>query len=237
MSHYVRADSTVPSGNPYTLRESLAWTARFPRVATISRDPDRLILFTDAVVAIAITLLILPLVDLAREPKAHAVDLITENWTQILSFLLSFVVIARFWLSHHRMFQHVRAYTPALILVNIAWMFTIVVVPFPTQLISASGSDDPFPPLFYFCTILASSLCQAVLIYIVYRNPDIQVEDNRLKPRTLAAAITGSSLLLVGLVVMATVPHVKYYALFALLLTTPVMRVLERFYPSVREKE
>jgi uncharacterized membrane protein len=50
-----------------------------PGVVTTSRDPDRLVLFTDAVVAIAITLLILPLVDLVQEHKEHASEVVTEN--------------------------------------------------------------------------------------------------------------------------------------------------------------
>ncbi|MEV4318083.1 TMEM175 family protein [Actinocrispum sp. NPDC049592] len=206
-------------------------------MATISRDPDRLVLFTDAVVAIAITLLILPLVDLAREPKPHAVDLITDNWTQILSFLLSFAVIARLWLIHHRMFQHVASYTPALVLVNMIWMFTVVVLPFPTEVISAASPDDRFPPLFYFCTILAGSVCQTILSLIIHRNPDIQVPDNKLKPRIVAAAAISTGMLMAGLVLMAAVPQVKYYALLSLLLSRPAVVLLGRFYPSVREKE
>jgi uncharacterized membrane protein len=93
-------------------------------VSTTSRDPDRLVLFTDAVVAIAITLLILPLVDLVNEPVEHPSQVITEHWDQIGGFVLSFAVIARFWLTHHRTFQHVRYYTPALVMWNILWVFT-----------------------------------------------------------------------------------------------------------------
>jgi uncharacterized membrane protein len=67
---------------------------------SMTRDPDRLVLFTDAVVAIAVTLLILPLVDAVTETRAEnlgAVHVITDHKTQIYTFLLSFVVIARFW--------------------------------------------------------------------------------------------------------------------------------------------
>ncbi|TCO54998.1 TMEM175 family protein [Actinocrispum wychmicini] len=201
-------------------------------MATISRDPDRLVLFTDAVAAIAITLLVLPLVDLAREPKAHAIELITENWTPILSFLLSFAVIARLWLVHHRMFQHVRAYTPALVVWNMVWLFTVVVLPFPTEMINQPGSTDPFPPVFYLCTILASSVCQTVLVWIIDRNPDIQVEDNKLKPSAVVSAVSATGLLLAGLILLIAVPQVRYYALLSLLLNRFVVMAVQRLRPT-----
>ncbi len=68
-----------------------------------------MIAFTDAAVAIALTLLVLPLVDIVPE-AAHsgepAVAVVTDNLAPIGSFLLSFAVIARFWSVHHRLFGY-----------------------------------------------------------------------------------------------------------------------------------
>jgi uncharacterized membrane protein len=111
----------------------------------MQRDPDRLVLFTDAVVAIAVTLLILPLVDVGTAAVAENLRtraVISDHKTQILSFLLSFVVIARLWLTHHRIFEHVKAYNSRLMELNMFWLLTIVILPFPTAMIS--GSDDRF---------------------------------------------------------------------------------------------
>jgi uncharacterized membrane protein len=67
---------------------------------TAAKSVDRLVAFTDAVVAIAITLLVLPLADLVHEAAAKhetSWEVISKNQSQIFSFLLSFVVIARMW--------------------------------------------------------------------------------------------------------------------------------------------
>jgi uncharacterized membrane protein len=200
-------------------------------VATISRDPDRLVLFTDAVVAIAITLLILPLVDLAREPHANAMDVVTENWAQVGSFVLSFAVIARLWLVHHKMFQHVRAYTPGLMIVNLVWMFTIVVLPFPTEIVGAYKTNT-FTVVFYTGTILASSVCQSVLTLIIYRTPDIAADNNRITYRNVVNATSATALVAAALVLAALVPATSYWSLLLILLNRPVVMLWSRLRPS-----
>ncbi|MEK8227283.1 TMEM175 family protein [Oerskovia sp. M15] len=80
-----------------------------------SRTPrglDRLVNFTDAAVAIAITLLVLPLVDLVADGEAHSVRALVQGESgTFLAFAISFVVIARFWTAHHRVFEHLRDYS------------------------------------------------------------------------------------------------------------------------------
>jgi uncharacterized membrane protein len=204
-------------------------------VATTSRDPDRLVLFTDAVVAIAITLLILPLVDLVNEHKEHASELITDNWGRIWSFVLSFAVISRLWLVHHRTFEHVRAYNPVLMTVNMLWLFTVVLLPFPTGMIDMYGKDR-FAAAFYVATVLASSVCQCVMILIIHRRPEIQSTDNPLRGRNVASAVTTTTMLVVAFLLTALVPGVTYYSLLLLLLAPFILMVWERLRGSVREQ-
>jgi Endosomal/lysosomal potassium channel TMEM175 len=103
-------------------------------------SPERLVIFTDAVVAIALTLLVLPLTDIVPALVAahgRSIDAITGHQWQIRSFLLSFVVIARQWMSHHRLFAHVIEYSGALVVMNLAWLLTVVIMPFPTEMVGA----------------------------------------------------------------------------------------------------
>jgi uncharacterized membrane protein len=79
-----------------------------------TRGLERLIFFTDAVTAIAITLLILPIVDAVPEAAAENFTIqrfLGEHWPQLLTFLISFLVIARLWISHHSIFEHVARYS------------------------------------------------------------------------------------------------------------------------------
>ncbi len=67
------------------------------------RDLDRFLTFVDAVVAIAITLLVLPLAEAAGEIGEGSVgDLLRANEDKLLGFLLSFLVIAQLWFAQQR---------------------------------------------------------------------------------------------------------------------------------------
>lgn len=112
------------------------------------RGFDRLVNFSDAVVAIAITLLILPLVDTATELNDKTVsELLADNWVKLLVFVISFAVIGRFWLAHHRMYENIVGYDKPLLWANLFWLLTIVFLPFPTELIAAgAGRARRRPP-------------------------------------------------------------------------------------------
>ena len=110
------------------------------------RGLDRFITFLDAVVAIAMTLLVLPLTELVGEPPpARSGDVFTENGPRFWAFLLSFAVIGRLWVAHHRIVERVGAYDGAFVLVNLCWVLTVVFLPFATQLTSAYPATDRLP--------------------------------------------------------------------------------------------
>lgn len=84
------------------------------RVTERERDLERLLTFIDAVVAIAITLLVLPLAEVGSELQDGSVaELLHEHAIDIAGFLLSFVVIARLWLGQYRIVSSlVRPWSP-----------------------------------------------------------------------------------------------------------------------------
>jgi uncharacterized membrane protein len=193
----------------------------------ISRDPDRLVLFTDAVVAIAVTLLVLPLVDVVPETvRGHGASsaVITEHRAQIYSFLLSFAVIIRLWLVHHRTFEHISGYTRALMLWNAGWLLAIVVLPFTTEMVASYSAHDRFTIGFYIGVVLTAAVCQTVITVISYRTADVASEDD---PPTIGAVRGGLStvlLLLVALAVGVVFPQVSYYGLLLLVVEPLVSR-------------
>src|ERR1700754_5110324 len=101
-----------------------------------SLELDRLVFFSDAVVAIAITLLALDL----RLEKAegdsilHFAD-IGHLWPKLASFLLSFILIAVFWKVHHKFFSFIKMIDGKVLWFNIFWLLFIVILPFTTTLI------------------------------------------------------------------------------------------------------
>ncbi|MDD7965004.1 TMEM175 family protein [Actinomycetospora lemnae] len=186
--------------------------------------PERLLAFSDGVVAIALTLLVLPLAELVpevAEPETSGLTVITDNLAAIGSFVLSFAVIARFWAAHHRVFDRARRVSHTLVGVNTAWLFTIVVLPFPTEMI-ASFPEDPFTLRFYVATLFASSALLTVTAVLVRRSLP---GDEAQGLRNTAAGGTALLLLLV-LVVTLVAPSLGYWPLLLLFLTSPIERVL-----------
>ena len=144
------------------------------------RGLDRLITFLDAVGAIAITLLVLPLIELlAGASTARDVGtLLGDHVAQFGSFALSFVVIARLWVAHHALTERVGAYDGPFLLINLSWAFTVVLLPFATQVTAVYGSERLAVGL-YVGTVTASSACVSALSVLVRRRPALRREGGR----------------------------------------------------------
>lgn len=110
---------------------------------------ERVIFFSDAVVAIAITLLALDLkINHVKSRHLEFHDFLTM-WKSVIAFILSFINIASFWRSHHRFFDQIKKMDERLLAINIAWLFFIVVLPFSTTLVSTYFNDTP--AMFVYC--------------------------------------------------------------------------------------
>lgn len=108
------------------------------------RGLDRLVNFTDATVAIAITFLVLPLVDVVEEGGSPDLGtLLSQNYGTLSAFFITFAVIGRLWLVHHAVFEGVARYSSALVTANFVWMASIVLLPFAANLLSNVFDTDP----------------------------------------------------------------------------------------------
>jgi uncharacterized membrane protein len=192
------------------------------------RGLDRFITFLDAVVAIAITLLVLPLAEVigAGHLPAHVAEVFTENAALFGAFLLSFAVIARLWTGHHRMVERVGGYDTAFVVVNLGWVLTIVFLPFATQLAAAYPAHDRLAVAVYVGTITVSSVFLAAAAVLVWRRPALRrtgITERQAFPR---AAFLTTGVLVVAFVLGTAVPAVNYFGLLLLLLTGRLDRLL-----------
>ena len=105
-----------------------------PISPTQRRSFDRLINFTDAVVAIAITLQLLPLVDIKATNGESIWKLISDNSSQIIAFWFSFLILSVLWLKHNQVFNSMRTFDRTIFWLNSFWMALIVFLPWPTAL-------------------------------------------------------------------------------------------------------
>jgi uncharacterized membrane protein len=132
---------------------------------------ERLVFFSDAVIAIAITLLALDLkLDIDRSEHLRFAD-IGHAWPKFVSFFLSFVYVAVFWIVHHRFFYHIRKIDRKLLRYNLAWLLFITTLPFTTSLISTHPFD--IPAMCSYCVnTLMITLCQNQIWDYVAVRPD-----------------------------------------------------------------
>lgn len=125
---------------------------------------DRLMFFSDAVVAIAMTLLA---IDLPVPPSTSRDELfgfVNEHLGEYLAFLISFAVIATGWRGHHRLYRYVTDVTARLRSVNTYWLLMIVLTPFATRVLFAGEdtTDTDFPYRFG-CYALVQTLAWGMM--------------------------------------------------------------------------
>jgi uncharacterized membrane protein len=186
------------------------------------RGFDRLVNLSDAVVAIAATLLVLPLVDTASEiDQTSALALLADHSDELLAFALSFVVICRFWLVHHSMFTKLVGFTPSMLWINFLWMGSIAFLPFPTELVSFAGNDNPGVSALYIGTMLVTSAASTLQLWVASRTPSIQAEDVR-GTLSLLPSVVATLTMAVALVIAVVLPAVGLWSILLLLVTGPI---------------
>ncbi len=104
-----------------------------------AKETGRIEAFSDGVFAIAITLLVL---ELKIEPgEGDLFSAIISQWGMFLAFFISFATIGIMWINHHRLFTLIRHSDHVLLLLNLLLLLMIVLVPFPTALLSEYGQS------------------------------------------------------------------------------------------------
>jgi uncharacterized membrane protein len=111
---------------------------------------ERLIFFSDAVVAIAITLLALSLPEVAGHTDLAVWQSMRHATGAYLPFLISFVVIAAHWRAHHRLYQVVARLDSRLISINMVWLLMIIITPYATRVLSGGSGSEGFAVRFSF---------------------------------------------------------------------------------------
>ena len=193
-----------------------------------SRDVTRLVNLSDAVVAIAATLLVLPLVDqIDALPGATVGEMLGQAGQQFGAFVLSFVVIGRFWLVHHSVFNGVREMTGTLFWLNLVWLIGIVFLPYPTELVGVVAKDDVWAPVVYIGTLAVTTLAGLAMDAVIARSPALRAPGVHARRDLVPGAVTLATLV-VALVLALALPGVGMWALLLLVLAPLGSRLLTR---------
>lgn len=195
--------------------------------------------FLDAVVAIAMTLLILPLMESvsdAADAEGTAIDWFWDHQWQITSFLLSFALIAMFWLNHQRLFAGVERVNTTLLWISMAWVLTIVWLPVATALSGRMSNEDAVAKAIYIGSMILVALVAMIQrLYVLRRRHDFGDVPRETLHGGLSADISMCVLFSVALVVSIAVPAVNYNALFIMVLMGPMQALVGRLLPPMED--
>ena len=123
---------------------------------------ERLIFFSDAVFAIAITLLALEIRLPETEGLLNNAELVSQlsgMWHEYLAYIISFLVIGTFWMAHHRKYRYIKRYDDRLLFLNLLMLMVIAFIPFPSSIISKY--PDRSATIFYALTMVMAGVLLA----------------------------------------------------------------------------
>ncbi|MFJ9539142.1 TMEM175 family protein [Streptomyces sp. NPDC101225] len=103
------------------------------------RDPARVVAFSDAVIAIAITLLVLEI----RPPHdtRHLLHGLAALWPSYLAYGVTFMLIGQVWANHHIMFDHIRSADRVVLFLNTMLLMDVAFLPFAASVLAEAFRD------------------------------------------------------------------------------------------------
>lgn len=204
---------------------------------------ERIALFSDAVFAIAITLLIIEI----KVPELHSHEITDiELWAEFtrlipkfIGFILSFIVIGLYWLSHHRIFKYVTSVNQKLLWANLLFLMPIVVMPFSTAFLSEYYSTSlKFPLTFYTLTICLAGFLN-YRIWKIIGSPKNELSENLDKvivDYNIARALTVPFLFILTLAISFLSNWAFLLPILMLFVPNLITKYYKKKYPQIMEK-
>jgi uncharacterized membrane protein len=149
------------------------------------REMERTIFFSDAVFAIAITLLAL---DITIPKPKHVIgrelsSVVLAQWPDVLSFAVSFLIIGAYWMAHHRIFHYIIRYDAMLLWLNLLFLMSIAFLPFPDRVLSEWGDSEQFALAFYATSVAVAGLLLSLLWW--YATRERRLVEANIDPRLI----------------------------------------------------
>ena len=204
-----------------------------------ARAVDRLVFFTDAVVAIIITLMVLE-VRLPALPEhtsdAEVLRALVALWPKYLAVILSFLVIGLFWTLHHRRFNWVRRVDGALVWLDLLYLLALACVPFATSLTAEHPGRTS--AIVYAGVLGLASLISTALWWHVGRRPEIEANAEAFREMRLATLMslvsTGVFLLSIAVAFLSS-DLAKYFWVLVFFANRAARRVYNWRHPAEAE--
>ena len=153
-------------------------------------EKNRLEAFSDGVLAIIITIMILEL----KQPVSDGWGDFFALWPTLLAYMLSFLFIAIYWVNHHIIINQAKRVNYPILWCNITWLFVMSFIPFGTAWVGTYPTS--FAPLaVYFADMSLASIAFHLMYYFIVRENN---EHFRLGPRSVISLITYTAAAMFG---------------------------------------
>jgi uncharacterized membrane protein len=172
-------------------------------------ETTRVEAFSDGVLAIAITLLVLDLhVPVEATLQGSLASALAQHWPAYAAYVTSFLIIGIIWVNHHSVFELIGRVDRIALFLNLLLLMTVVAIPFTTALLSeyllAGGRDARTAALVYSVVMLAMAFGFAGLYTYVARHPALladNVDPQAVRASTLRFSTVGILLYVITIVV------------------------------------
>ncbi|MFN8382528.1 MAG: TMEM175 family protein [Anaerolineales bacterium] len=141
---------------------------------------ERLVFFSDAVFAIAITLLALEIrlpKDITHASNTELLQSLFSIWPKYLGYMISFLSIGNFWVIHHRQYRYIERYDTRLMFINLLVLMSVAFIPFTTAVISENGNCTA-TILYALSASVVGLLSTLLWVYVSYKRrlvaPDME---------------------------------------------------------------
>ena len=212
-------------GDPVRKLPDRVW--RLPRQEddeTAEEGIGRILALSDGVFAIAMTLLILEIAVPATTSDAGLPHALLKLWPQYLAYVLSFVVIARFWVAHHQVFRLIARYDAVLMWLNLLLLMFVAFLPFPTAVLGKHSGSPAAAVLYAISVLLAGVASAAYWWYASGRGGLLRPGVGRAQVRALRArGLSGPVVFALTLPIAAFAP---YAAEIVWVLVFPLTRIV-----------
>ena len=191
---------------------------------------------TDGIYAVAMTLLVIELKLPAHDAVHSADDLIHAVGLllpKFIAWLISFLVLALFWLGHHRLFQIVRHVDGKLVGLNIVQLGLVCLMPFSSAL-SGEFGEIWFSQIFYSSNMVLLSILALLIARYIHRHPQLCVHAMT-EGAYRAAQIRVGGLIVISAVAVAiatVLPGAGNMAFMLMIVIMPISRRIEARTPQ-----
>ncbi|MCU7726430.1 TMEM175 family protein [Actinoplanes sp. KI2] len=200
-----------------------------PTEKASTTSAERLVFFTDAVAAIAITLLILPLMEsVSSEAGQKSIgDFVHDHIGEFGAFVLSFAVIFRLWWAHHQLFRHITRLDSMVVRLSLLWTFAVVLLPIPTALITATKPSAGSVALYGGALCLASGSLM-LLGWYGRRHPELTADATPVPRAQVLSSATAFGIELVATAIGAVfAASINFWAFLLMPLGGPIQNLIK----------